>query len=249
MKFSVILPVHNEEEMLRITLPSVKNLNPSEVVIIFDRCTDKSELIAKKILKDKLVSIHINKKSNWRHHLSYLYHLGVQYAKYDKMLFTQADIYLDSKMIDEIEAFKRGMVSFRVIFPLSPSISDLRFILHLIWNIMIMMVTTIPGLGEGFTGVFIIDKETYYKNPLKPDDELEFDSALLEKIKEINAPYKFINTKCLNLRPWKEGRMYELGKAKAKIGKGMWRVLAFSITRLMPQVFVGYLHERRRLKR
>jgi len=45
MTVSVVLPVHNEAEMLKITLPSIQQLHLDEVVIVFDRCTDNSEKI------------------------------------------------------------------------------------------------------------------------------------------------------------------------------------------------------------
>ena len=51
MKFSVIVPIHNEEEFLPYSLPSVYALNPEEVLLLFDRCSDKSANVASKISK------------------------------------------------------------------------------------------------------------------------------------------------------------------------------------------------------
>lgn len=47
--FTVVMPVHNEEKFLPLSLPSIYNLKPSEVILIFDRCTDKSLEVAKKL--------------------------------------------------------------------------------------------------------------------------------------------------------------------------------------------------------
>jgi cellulose synthase/poly-beta-1,6-N-acetylglucosamine synthase-like glycosyltransferase len=45
------MPVHNEEVMLRFSLPSIYDLNPDEVILILDKCTDNSKNITKKISK------------------------------------------------------------------------------------------------------------------------------------------------------------------------------------------------------
>ena len=50
MGFTIILPVHNEEQMLKRTLPSMIRLKPDEVVVLLDRCTDKSHEICERLM-------------------------------------------------------------------------------------------------------------------------------------------------------------------------------------------------------
>ena len=45
MQFSVVMLIHNEEKLLSYSLPSIYRLDPSEVVLIFDNCSDESELV------------------------------------------------------------------------------------------------------------------------------------------------------------------------------------------------------------
>jgi glycosyltransferase involved in cell wall biosynthesis len=46
LKFSVIMPIHNEEHNLHFSLPSLFRINPDEVVFVMDNCIDGSrELI------------------------------------------------------------------------------------------------------------------------------------------------------------------------------------------------------------
>jgi glycosyltransferase involved in cell wall biosynthesis len=43
VKFSIVLPIHNEEENLRYTLKSLFDLLPDEVIAVLDNCTDHSK--------------------------------------------------------------------------------------------------------------------------------------------------------------------------------------------------------------
>ena len=49
--FSVVMPIHNESELLKLSLPSVFRLDPAETILIFDNCTDDSYNVAVEIAK------------------------------------------------------------------------------------------------------------------------------------------------------------------------------------------------------
>ena len=44
--FSVVMPIHNESELLKLSLPAVYRLDPAETILIFDDCTDDSYDVA-----------------------------------------------------------------------------------------------------------------------------------------------------------------------------------------------------------
>ena len=50
--FSVITPIHNEAEYLPYSLPTIYRLNPDEVILIFDRCTDESRKVSEEIAEE-----------------------------------------------------------------------------------------------------------------------------------------------------------------------------------------------------
>lgn len=52
MKFSIIIPAHNEEKYIRKCLDSIAKASEAykeqtEVIVVLNRCTDKTEEIAK----------------------------------------------------------------------------------------------------------------------------------------------------------------------------------------------------------
>jgi len=51
--FSVVLAIHNGEKYLPYSLPSIDNMLPEEVILVFDRCTDKSLEVATEIVDKK----------------------------------------------------------------------------------------------------------------------------------------------------------------------------------------------------
>jgi hypothetical protein len=236
LDFSVILPVHNEGRLLPYTLPSIRALDPGEVVVVFDRCTDNSERVVDKLLDGLNVKkVYNNIRSDWNSHLSYLYHSAVEASSEGKLLFTQADVVLDKKIAKHVRFFRKGMISFRVLpYPNNP---------RSIVNTAVSLLQT--RLLGGFSGVFVLDRGTYEDCRLTASDQFEFDSQLLRNIQAKKYPYRLVLTKCWNLRPYHgKHRRFELGKAKAKSGKKPYEVLAFSILRLMPEVYIGYQHER-----
>ena len=103
--FSVVMPIHNESHFLKFSLPTVFELNPTEVILLFDNCTDNSYEVAVKIAKKtnffektifKIVSRDEGTDFSFRP--TFLRRMGYLMAKYKKILKTDADLVLDSKI-------------------------------------------------------------------------------------------------------------------------------------------------------
>jgi len=45
------MPIHNESELLKLSLPSIFRLDPTETILLFDNCTDDSYDVAVEIAK------------------------------------------------------------------------------------------------------------------------------------------------------------------------------------------------------
>jgi len=157
----------------------------------------------------------------------------VEHANSDIILFTQADVYLDSKIRKILKTFHGTPQVFRVL-PIP----------NTFWRLIQYtdsMVLT--SLTKGFHGVFAVSKLRYLADPLTEDEKLNFDSAMLQKWRK---QYEYYKTFCFNLRPFTpRSRLYSLGRTKAKAGKPFFKVLAFSMVRLMPEVLIGYIHARK----
>ena len=128
--FSVVMPIHNESELLKLSLPSVYRLDPTETILLFDNCTDDSYYVAVEIAKKtkffektvfKLVSGEEGAKFLFRP--TFLRRMGYSMAKCNKILKTDADLVLDPKIKDYIHLFGKdnyGIITFEYIdYPIS----------------------------------------------------------------------------------------------------------------------------------
>lgn len=242
VNFSVVVPVHNEAEMLTYSLPSLCKLGSKEVIFVLDRCTDSTEKVIKEFwkrhdsVKPKLVLLRFEERSRWRMHLNFLYDLGIRKARSEVALLSQADHLLDYVRIkDNVNYALGGMVSFAVlehphICPWNHFVTNT---LHVIGGLF-----DLPSFGE----IIGIEKQLYLSRPLTSDDLFSFDTQLRIVVEEKKYAYRFVRTKSLSLRPWVRSKLWSLGVDKYKAKKRLWKVLLFSLLRLMPEVFAGYLH-------
>lgn len=225
LDLSVIMPVHNEASMLQYTFPSLLRLKAGEYIILLDRCSDYSrELIYhywNKYRIGDLIMIEVKEKSSWRYHLSYLYDYGIRQASKNYILLTQADVILD---VDAIRHNYRypWLVSYRNVYT---KLYDT------------FLTKSIGLLKKGFSGTLSMPRDLYFKRPLSPNDPLEFDVQLKTNFKY----YKFVKANNLNLRPYQKHRLMDLGMTKRRMGQNILKVFLWSLVRLKPLVFVGYL--------
>jgi len=243
VSFSVVIPVHNEAKMLSYTLPSIHGLEPKEVIFVLDRCTDSTEKIVKEFWKThvssevKTVLLNVQKKSKWRIHLNFLYDLGIRKAESPIILLSQADIIHDYVEIRKNKDALQGIVSFAVLE--HPHLAP--------WNHFVTMCLQLFGYAFNltrFSGVVAFSKQCYLTCPLTANDLLNFDTQLQVNFEKKKYAYSFVISKNLNLRPWVRSKLWNLGVDKYSVKKSLWKVLLFSVVRLMPEVFAGYLYAR-----
>lgn len=107
-KFSIIVPVYNVEEYLNKCFDSILNQNYSnyEVIIVCDKCTDKSENIV-----DEYVSKYSHFKKIYEEHtgLSKARNIGIEYVTGDYILFLDSDDYIN---FDLLEVLNNSLLDF-----------------------------------------------------------------------------------------------------------------------------------------
>ncbi len=91
MNLSVIIPAYNEEKYLEKTLQA---LNDVEVIVVCNGCTDKTEEIARKYATQVVV---LSEKG-----VSRARNAGAQVASHSKLVFLDADILVDNKVLENI---------------------------------------------------------------------------------------------------------------------------------------------------
>jgi glycosyltransferase involved in cell wall biosynthesis len=245
MKFSVVMPVHNEEKFLPYSLPSIFRLKPDEVILIFDRCTDRSIEMAKKIAEkfgylQQTKLIELNKPSpKWRFRVAFLRRYGFKMAENDVILNTDADTFLDEKISkylplvgkDEIALVGFGRISYPLTFQ--------NFIARLV-------LTFIPKIG--FAGLYAFSKKAW----LEAEDQDAIKKILRAEdtylYLSISKKYrtKFIKTNTLHLRPIETAEIHLIrGTTYWTVQRNpLWKAILHSIIYFRPLILVGYLHAR-----
>lgn len=98
---SIIIPALNEERNIRKALHSVLSLDyqPLEIIVVNDRSTDFTGIILEEIAsdhRDVMKVIHISKLPDGWLGKNHALHIGSQQARGDYLLFTDADVVMES---------------------------------------------------------------------------------------------------------------------------------------------------------
>ncbi len=102
---SIIIPAHNEEHYIRVSLESIRRqkYREWEIIVVCDACTDRTAQIAKRYTK-KVYKINKNNVSTARNY-------GAKKANGDIFVFLDADSIIASNLLFEIEkAIQKGWI-------------------------------------------------------------------------------------------------------------------------------------------
>lgn len=248
-KFSVVMPIHNEQEYLPYSLPSIYKLEPNEVILLFDRCTDESMLIAKKITDkfrytEKAKFISCDHPSNWKSRVAWIRTLGYNLANNDIILRVDADAVLDPQIKNHLTLIGKnniGMICFEYVnYPLSWRDTVEKLIKRL------RKKTSILRRMSGFYAFHKKHwKETEDIEDLKTrvtiSEDIHLFVDMLKKYKVIN-----VKTSSYHLRPKRTMFDYYVRGAREWLvwKKPLWRTCISAIIYLQPIRVIGYLHAR-----
>ncbi len=101
-KFSIIIPAHNEEEVIERAIKSVQHqtFKDFEIIVSNDGSTDKTrEIVEKMMKKDKRIKISNRDKG---HSAAFARNKGAEIAKGEILVFLDADAYLESTFLKSI---------------------------------------------------------------------------------------------------------------------------------------------------
>jgi len=247
-EFSVLLPAHNEEELLPHSLPSIIKLNPTEILLMLDRCTDDTAKVGKAIAKKygfhNLRLIAVNQETpDWKTRLAYLRYRGSTLAKYDRILFTSCDLVLDFEKIKRHLDSLVGSVQF---------ISFWHNDYPCTWATRLKRLfisTGLPGLGRNrfLGGTHYFNRKVAFKlenlETLKKIESAE-DTHLLMAI-ATKFDTKCIVTDTIHLRPRGSERNYLMGRLCWSVSKRSFLVVVIKAVCLLQLGQIrGYIHER-----
>ena len=243
LKFSVVMPIHNEERNLHFSLPNLFRLGPDEVVFVLDNCIDRSRLLIESYAREinysgnlKFLEVRDIPK-DWNYRVAYLFRLGYRASRNDAILTTAADIVLDQDVRKHIAKFGRDNVKI-VSFGLKPYPLDRVYYARKIISLI---------LPRSTFGVFLFSRNAWLENENEEDAKKVVraqDTLMFRSIRR-KYPARHYWTKSLHLRPRtsESSYYYMRGQVSYQVTKrGSLFVFVSSIVYLHPMMFVGYQH-------
>lgn len=242
-KFSVVIPVHNEEKYLKYSYSSVVRLYPDEIIVILDRCFDKSKEVIEKIHEKynddiSLFFITISSKSSWKMHVAYLRRLAYKKTRNNIILNTSADLVLDIRIKTLIKCLKRNIKLINLGFLDYPY--NIKCFLRKIYS----EFTPI----KGYSGLIIFDKNAWEET--ENQEEIKNISSSEDTFLQLAIKSKYktlhVNTNTFHLRPT-ESKVYQQKRGKnyyQLLNASMLKIFLMSFFMLRPYMFSSYMRER-----
>jgi glycosyltransferase involved in cell wall biosynthesis len=249
-KFSIVMPVHNEQESLLYILPALFANEPDQVIVILDRCTDRSreviEAVSRKLsYKGNLMLIEVSEDfPDWRYRVARLFRLGFAEARNDTILTMAADIVLDKKIEDYVPLIQSSgnkLISFGLKY----------YPVDMIFFVKRLVTLIFPG--RGFSGVFLFSKKAW----METEDEKKVkqivkaqDTFLSDSIKtRYSTRHVWLNVVHLRARRDRKDQYLRGVTAYQISGKSLPSVFISSVIYLRPLMLMGYIHARARAER
>lgn len=244
LRFSVVIPVRNELDLLKRTLPSWCQIRPTELILCFDKpapqdCVAEAERIAGET-RTPLRIIEVERDTSYRFQQAHARRTGFNEAKNEIILTGDIDTVPQPQITTHIRKLSNdriGLISFsKFSYPIS-------FRYCVAWLIQKLY------RHHSFTGLYAFRKaawlETEDPESLKKIERGE-DTHLHEAVKRKYRTLFVRGIKNLTLRP-KESARYQF-----MLGWNRWairhvplvRVLISSMIYFRPRMLVGYLKAR-----
>jgi len=246
MRWSVVVPIHNDALYLPYSLPSIYRLHPDEVVLLFDRCRDSSQAIAQSIARrfaDSVThTVEVNHPVAWKSRLAYLRRLGYRLASHDVILVMDADMILDPRigqLLRQRLSSSTPLLRFGMrVYPVS-----IRYLVIAIIKRLVQAVYQTYGGVYAFWRDAWLDSEEPGVQHIKRAEDTSLQRAILRH----GGQSCFIETDTVHLRHVDDtrARSYLKGRLYWSVAqRGFLSTLLSALLFLRPLVLVGYVHER-----
>jgi len=116
VEFSIVCPIHNEVNLIPITLPSFYSVNPSELVLCLDKPAPKN--VVKTInkiaswfhAKELTRIVEVERNPDFAFHQAWVRRKGFLEAKYDRILTTDIDLCINKNVLKAIKLVGKNSV-------------------------------------------------------------------------------------------------------------------------------------------
>lgn len=241
MKYSVVMPIKDEADLLCYSLPAIFGLNPDEVILVMEpdqRCVEKAKQITEMhgyVEKTKIVVI--NESCDWRLRQAYARRKGFKLSTNDIILTVDVDKIVDEKVKKYFHLIGKNNVKLI-------SFSEVPIHFSLRWFIYTLLQKL--GYSRAFMGLYAFSKQAWLETENMDSAKQVYtseDTHLVENLKKKYHTMHISNVKNINMRP-KESKQYEflIGVERKRYGWSFSKILISSFLLLRPLTILGYLH-------
>lgn len=240
IKFSAVVTVHNEEKFLLYSIPSLFQLKPDQIIVVLDRCEDRSEEVVHELIKKfkyegSIDIVKIRKKpKDWKWQLSYLYYVGIKKARNDIVFFIGADTKFGTCLKKHLRRFKDekvGWISFGYRnYPFEYS----SWMRHKIQKVHTRR--TPAGLNHFFRKSIIENEIEKMKRIPRSPDAFTYNESIRKGYKNL-----FFQSDTVHLKPLKQKRWYKSGISRYIFGQSFPSILWNACLYFRPLMIAGFL--------
>jgi len=228
---SVIMPIHNEESYLSISLEPLKLAQINELIVILDRCTDNSEAIVRKNFPE--AKIIKKQRCKWRNSYAENLQLAFKSASGDIICIHDADIKSTPKLFGILIKELKGRVA-----SVSPAIQTYKkaSFLNFVYYYWEKTLRVAPFGEEPWGGVRLIRRDCLekvggFKDVISPDTQLDLDLRKMGYESKLCKDVICIHLRKISLRKSIKSQINS-GRMRREIDMPFWRALGHSIIRL-----------------
>jgi glycosyltransferase involved in cell wall biosynthesis len=254
--FSLVCPVNREKQMLLRTLPSFYQVEPSEVILCFDKEKDEETYdIARQVTQRFPIEtrfLFIDKNPDFKWQLPWIRLEGLRSAKHDRILTVDADLVINKNVLKALRLVGQnnvGLVSCSKDFPQKE--------LSQIWRAIARKVVgfVYPWQFSGlyaFWRPYWLDIDEGIKSLPKPDNSSDMtigdDVYIRDCIKRHHRAIHLRNICAVCVSACDEDkptRQFQAGRYYAEHGYSIFQILLKSLLYLRFYVLLGWLYEKR----
>ena len=239
---TVLICAHNEESYIRKSLEGIlqQSIPPAQIILVADRCTDKTVAMSKNILPRNSIIIE-KRKLLWKNSYAENLEIGRKNAVGEALAIVDADILVPPRFLEKTSASCPEWASVSALVRTDPSQGLMNQLVSL-WerSYLFTPLGREPRGGARSISMRALEEAGGFRDVIAPDTDL--DIRLKQQGERVKMDTSLV---ALHLRKMSLMRsvFYQIraGEARKQLGVSPLRTLLHSIVRIRPFVFYGYI--------
>ncbi len=238
------ITAHDEEEYIADCLRSIlqQTLQPTKIILIADRCTDKTVEIANSILPGERSAIIRKNSRLWHYSYSENLELARQQAVGEVLFIVDADMTLPENFIERLLPQLNEYASVSAVAKTDPSRGLLNHVFS-IWEktYRIAPLGEQPRGGARAISIYALTQVGGFRDVYSVDTDLDIRLRQIGYKVRLDRTITALHGRRMTMRG-SINRQVQAGRARKQLGISGRRTILHSIARLRPFVLYGYYY-------